>query len=674
MTSGTITSSLKQLCDLFDGGTAVGLGDGELLRRFAANRDAAAFAALLARHGPMVAATCRAVLRDPHDAEDAFQATFLVLARRADSIRGGDALGGWLHRVAHRAAVQRSAEIRRRRRHESEAPAMGVPAKHDSGLDFDERSILHEEVDRLPELERLAVVLCDLEGRTYEQAAGQLGWTAPSLYHRLAAGRKRLRNRLIRRGIMAAAAGVAVDASRGSAAAVPVAWTDAALAAATGGPVPQTVAALAHTIIRTSLVTRVRLAASAILAMATIISVGLVAARAGRPEMPKHPIAAPIADEPRPGVTESDGKVALTVAARDLATGADLPGVHVTLQRYGSNEQPSATTDQMGMARFSIPADCRLFVLRAGREDRVPLFIQWVRTGNESSLPDRVVFQMEKATAIRGRVVDQDSKPLAGATVVIDVKKDYPGSPQRVNLMFRSTVADADGRWSFSCVPEHPESIQVTAYHDLCRTESTCFLPVEYNPASALRDGSATLGLRRGTVVEVTVVGPDGRPVPESEVIVGNERRYGNSIPSVKADARGRLTLGFKPGIATTLIARHTGFGPAMQALRVGSEPQRITLRPPSGQKMNVRVVGLDGKPLPAPRSACARGAAPRRSPTHSRPKATAASPGMTHPATRSGSRSLPRAIAEGTIWLCNRAGRLTSPSPHWSGSRSRAR
>src|SRR4051812_16996300 len=127
MATGTLGSSLKHFRDLFGGGTAAGLSDGELLRRYATSRDGPAFAALVARHGPMVAATCRAVLRNHHDAEDTFQATFLVLARKAASIHAGDALGGWLHRVAYRAAVQRNIQEQRRRRHQSEVSAMQVP-------------------------------------------------------------------------------------------------------------------------------------------------------------------------------------------------------------------------------------------------------------------------------------------------------------------------------------------------------------------------------------------------------------------------------------------------------------------------------------------------------------------------------------------------------------------
>ncbi len=225
MASGTLGSSLKHLRDLFGGGTTVGLGDGELLGRYAASRDEAAFEVLVARHGPMVAATCRAVLRDHHDVEDAFQATFLVLARKAGSIHAGQALGGWLHRVAYRVAVQRNIELKRRRRNDVKPAMTEIPARAPAVMDFDVHSILHEEIDRLPEAHRLPLVLCDLEGLTDEQAAMRLHWTIPTLYHRLAMGRRRLRGRLIRRGVTAAAVSDALELFRASAtAAVPAAW------------------------------------------------------------------------------------------------------------------------------------------------------------------------------------------------------------------------------------------------------------------------------------------------------------------------------------------------------------------------------------------------------------------------------------------------------------------
>ena len=209
MASAGLGTAFRHLRDLFGVGTATGLEDGQLLARYSAANDAVAFEALVARHGPMVLATCRAVLKSEHDVEDAFQTTFLVLARKAHSIRAGDTLGGWLHRVAYRAAVQAGVEAKKRRRKEAEASAMAPfsASRPDLETDHELRPFLHEEINRLPESQRLPVVLCDLEGLTYNQAADQLRWTVPTLRCRLARARQRLKGRLLRRGFRRSGSG-----------------------------------------------------------------------------------------------------------------------------------------------------------------------------------------------------------------------------------------------------------------------------------------------------------------------------------------------------------------------------------------------------------------------------------------------------------------------------------
>ena len=125
MAGAQLGTVLRQIQRLFSDGSSTGLSDTQLLNRFATRRDEAAFAAILARHGPMVLAVCRGVLRDPFDAEDAFQATFLVLARKAGSAWPESQLGGWLHKVAYRIAVRASADSARRRGHEQRAAEVG---------------------------------------------------------------------------------------------------------------------------------------------------------------------------------------------------------------------------------------------------------------------------------------------------------------------------------------------------------------------------------------------------------------------------------------------------------------------------------------------------------------------------------------------------------------------
>src|SRR5437868_13011731 len=151
--------------------------DGQLLERFTAQRDEAAFTTLVRRHGPMVLNVCRSVLHHEQDAEDAFQATFLVLVRKADSIRQPEAVAGWLYEVAHHVAIKAQADAARRRAQERRVSPM---AAADPTLDMtlrDLQRVLHEELRRLPEKYRLPLVLCYLEGRSQEEAAGHLGWS-----------------------------------------------------------------------------------------------------------------------------------------------------------------------------------------------------------------------------------------------------------------------------------------------------------------------------------------------------------------------------------------------------------------------------------------------------------------------------------------------------------------
>jgi RNA polymerase sigma factor (sigma-70 family) len=189
-------------------GSVAGLTDAQLLDRFMHRRDdGASFEALLARHGPMVLGVCRALLHDEHAADDAFQATFLVLVRRAGSVRVGDSLGRWLYGVAHKVAVQSRRTTAIRNTRECSVAATDPIAEPTLDLEAaDLRAAIHEELARLPESSRAAIVLCHLEGLSHEEAAQRLGWPVGTVRSRLARGRDRLRDRLARRGLAPASA------------------------------------------------------------------------------------------------------------------------------------------------------------------------------------------------------------------------------------------------------------------------------------------------------------------------------------------------------------------------------------------------------------------------------------------------------------------------------------
>lgn len=211
MATGQLAPLLHYLRSVATPGVSLEIPDAELLSRFCRLRDEAAFTALVRRHGPMVLAVCRRVLRDTHTAEDAFQATFLILARKADSLSKPELLGHWLHGVAYRTAVKARTEAARRRTHEQQAVLPQEIAPDDDFLWRDLRPVLDEEVNRLPNRYRVPVVLCYLQGQTNAEAARRLGCSRGTVATLLARAREKLRRRLTQRGV-SLSVGVALTA------------------------------------------------------------------------------------------------------------------------------------------------------------------------------------------------------------------------------------------------------------------------------------------------------------------------------------------------------------------------------------------------------------------------------------------------------------------------------
>jgi len=276
--------ALRRLGELFGRGTAAGLSDGHLLARFADRHDETAFATLVERHGPMVMGVCRRVLRDRHEAEDAFQASFLVLARKAGSIRVDDSAGRWLYTVARRIALRAAAESSRRGLVDLVDRAGAVADDELEGREI--RAALDEELGRLPESYRAPVVLCHLEGLSHEEAARRLRWPVGTVKGRLVRARGLLRTRLARRGIGAPAGGALLASARPEAvsaataeATVKAALGFAAIRAASTGAFPAA-ASLAKGVLDQMFLSKIRWVATAFLTLG--IGAGLTAARADR--------------------------------------------------------------------------------------------------------------------------------------------------------------------------------------------------------------------------------------------------------------------------------------------------------------------------------------------------------------------------------------------------------
>ncbi len=296
---------------LFHEGTLTEEADGPLLRRFVSRNDEAAFQVLVTRHGPMVLRVCRDLLRDRHAAEDAFQVTFLILARKAQTLWVNDSLSVWLYGVTRKVATRARFAAERQRRHELQAAGRTLTETETIPSRFDEAAILHEEINRLPETYQRPLVLCYFEGMSYEQVAARLGVSETTVRGRLARGKDRLRARLTRRGVTAPAglllAGLSANATshtvaaalveRSAAAALQVLTTKNTLVSSTSAWLVLTVKGVMPLMLTTP---------GKVVIVATLLAVGLMVQESRRSMSQVVKPAEPSLPSPLPGQAENE--------------------------------------------------------------------------------------------------------------------------------------------------------------------------------------------------------------------------------------------------------------------------------------------------------------------------------------------------------------------------------
>ncbi len=309
------------------GRSDAGRSDGQLLERFLRDRDECAFELLLWRHGPMVLGTCRRLLRREQDAEDAFQVTFLTLARKAGAIGKREAVGSWLYKVAYRAALQVRAAAERLPAGVLPGDGPAAPEDASAAEARELRPVLDEEVGRLPEKYRAPVVLCYLEGKTYDEAARLLGCPAGTVAIRLRRARERLRVRLTRRGLAVPAGLVTASLVPAAAQAVPAALLRATLGGV-AGPAPVRLGALTEGVVRAMFASKLKAVTAAVAVALAALGTGagaLLSQGAGKPAG-----AAPAAPRPAPQREPVGQDVPAEVSGVLLFVGTDVkPGEKV---------------------------------------------------------------------------------------------------------------------------------------------------------------------------------------------------------------------------------------------------------------------------------------------------------------------------------------------------------
>jgi RNA polymerase sigma factor (sigma-70 family) len=569
-------SLVRQFESLFDAGCVAGLPDRQLLDRFTTARDSAgeaAFAALVSRHGPMVFSLCRQLLVDEHHAEDAFQAVFLVLARKAGSIRDPDLLGNWLYGVALRTA--RNARLRMARRRQSEeGSAVGVaecrsgtaavhePPDH-STVSREEAEVLHEEIDRLPGSFRLPVVLCYFEGLTLEEASRRLQWPVGTVGSRLARARQKLRRKLARRGVVSSMAIAAVLSPRSSRAAgssqLCHATARAAVDAAARASVSSSAESLAQEVLRTMLIHKLRhVSTGALIAAALVLGAGILSqslpARERRPEAQSdQPASAAIkSDDARTG--PKPGR--MTVVGRVLDP-AGKPVVHATVELVGRPRRVITRGNWLGslvlVGRGETDSDGR-FRLDALRTSSVRFFflyalvkapvLGWAELDPDAQQPE-VEIRLRPEHLIRGKLVDVNGEPAAGVVLTPEHFGQTAGIGQTAEMMLDdppkdlrtgldSVKTDDQGRFVLNSLGR---GLDVGLKIDDPR-----YAPQTLRVAAGNREGptEVTLTLAPARTVEGRVLTADtGRPLAGTIVSIPPSR--------VRTDADGR----FRANVAT---------------------------------------------------------------------------------------------------------------------------
>ncbi len=596
---------LRQIRTLWDEGRVGAISDEELLERFAGRHggpDEIAFEALILRHGPMVLGVCRRVLRDPHEAEDAFQATFLILARQAGSIRKGEVLGGWLCRVAYRVAARSRALAVRRGAIEQPGLIPSGAAPPDQLAERDDLcAAILAEVQLLPEKYRLPVQLCYLEGQTHDEAARQLAWPVGTVRTRLGWARDRLRVSLARRGLALSAGllGTALISLKATAQ-VPAPLVEATVAAAVGRASGTAAATLAAGVLRAMLMLKLKLAVVVIVAAGSLAGAALPFARA-RVGRANPVVAAPAGRGQEPATAREVRTVFFRVVDREAKQ--PVPGVTLKVWIDGKMARQQVT-DESGRMVIALPEkEPERLTITARKDGLVPMRV-YLRhfAAKETEIPRSYTLAMERGTSIGGIVRDEEGRPIEG--VAVSLYEDGPEDRGREALDFDGITArtDAQGRWHLDFIPAgldlghlhftfaHPDFV---SWIDASNNQSIL-------SPEQLRSRSGVVVLRKGLPVTGRVLDRDGRPIAGASVRLGDPFRHVTAwVTTIKTDAKGRFRIGNTALREAPLSVQAAGYAPELVPVKVQPDLPPVEFRLGPGRTIRGRVIDDRGRPVP---------------------------------------------------------------------------
>jgi RNA polymerase sigma factor (sigma-70 family) len=589
------------------------LNDRQLLDRFTANHEQAAFAALVRRHGGMVLRVCRRVLHNEEDAEDAFQAVCVVLARKAAGIGKGAAVAAWLHKVAYRVALRARADLARRYRYEQKVPKRLTkdPLAAITGREL--LTVLDKELQRLPEPWRAPLILCYLEEQTRDEASRQLGVSSRSLGRRLQKGRELLRRRLECRGLTLPAAFLAASTLQSTAkAAVPgvlaagaiQAGLQAAVGEDIGGLISTQAAKLATGTLRAMALTRVIKVAAVIVVCALVgTGVGVSAYRQMAPDSAAVPRAQLMVAAQTNTEQPKNDKNDLTLVSRVVDdTGKALPGVEVAVMglrgetRRGNEIRDLFTevrplaqgqTNQEGRFRFTdqrknLTKYSELYLL-AGKPGYGLTIERVAREGSGSE----TVLRLPPETLVRGQLLDLQGQPARGVDINVMLGHGAYASVPKIsfqNLSKKSVSfwpdsikTDNEGKFILKGLSAHQRAFLLM--------QGGRFMPEEKEIkfTGPGRSAEVKLALYPAQIVEGVITAADtGKPLPNVKLLM-RAGKYAFVQPDTaigETDSEGHYQLTARPSQVDKLpgkeftISADPGNGPYLRFLKTFPWPQ----------------------------------------------------------------------------------------------------
>jgi RNA polymerase sigma factor (sigma-70 family) len=591
------------------------LTDGQLLARFAVGHSdvaEAAFAILVERHGPMVLRVCRNRLGNDDDAEEAAQAVFLVLARKAESVRRAEALASWLFGVAGRVAAKARVRAARRRHAERQRaiPATQTAAPSEPPQSWPE---LYEELERLPEIYRRPIVLCHLEGHTYEQAARQMQCPVRTVQTRLARGRERLRQQLTRRGVTLSAAGLATALTPEAASADWAGRTVAtALRVQAGGAPTDWAEAILASMLRTKILKGVSLILPLTIAAACIAGLAPIRPAGGAPRESVRPTETPFQRAYDPPLPPTARLRPFSLTVVDDATGSPVTGALVKVFDSIQAKSHEFRTDAQGRLRIEYPTvDGWGFPPIEVRQDGYVPLRDKTSSEIDPGMPESLVMRLRGGASIGGLVVDEAGVPVTGATVLVSASGySEPRRPENrsgTEVVFEvPTETDPRGRWHFDGLPPDAVKVELQILHPNYSSgppvsHSMSGRGVRRPRLADLRRGTDRQILKRGVMVVGQVLDPDGRPIAGATV---TESSRGNVfLPFTRrstSDVDGQFAMHFEPNERIELTAQSGRLAAATLPLVLDEKDRSVKIHLAPGRVVRGRVVDRLGHPLPA--------------------------------------------------------------------------